>query len=558
MKLNRFFGLLILGVLGCSAITACSDDNDTDSSFGPVSSKVKLTLGGIPNAAGGTVVPVWNTGDKAVMYSLGNGKSDPNYASPILPGASTEDFLFTFNGMRNAPSTVVAAYPADAAISCADSKIRYNITAVQNGTPDPVLAGWATGIVNSYEGIRINLKPLYAPMLVKVERGNYSISSVTVKANDGTPLAGELVIDPVENTASASEPTVTVNLPAGVDCSAADRTVVAMVAPVELSEGYTVEISLSTGETLTSTSSEPVKLEPGTYVETGNIASAEATRIAFCGSDRIFILKPDLIRDSYKDAVVWQWDATSIASVLGIKASRCNHIDDCKPVESGKRMLVTSSYNWAVLLDVETGQPVFYTTKATNAHSAELLPGNRVAVACSSGGDAIQIYDISKSDAVVTSADLNSAHGVVWMESKQRLYAIGGTTMAVYRLEDWDTSSPKLVLERSFTSKVKGLHDLTMVDDHTLCVSGQGSWLYNINDDSWKELTLLSNTTALKSVNYNGATGEMWYTDATHPEGSQTWSTHTLHFATNAFGNADASTIRCEDIDIYKVRVFAW
>lgn len=548
---------MMIGALGCSVMAGCSDD-DSDGSFGPVSSKVELTLGGYPNSAGGTVIPVWKNGDRGAFYSLGPGKSEAAYAEPILAGASTEPFLFTFNGWRNTPSDVVGVYPADAQVECIDSKIIYNVPSTQNGTPDAVLVGWAHGIVNSYEGISMTLKPLYATLVVPVERGNYSVNTVSVKANGGENLAGQIAYDPVNNTGEATEPTAKVSFASGLDCSGQSQNVVVMLAPVKLSAGYTIDIDLSDGQKLSVVNGDETVLMPGERYKSTDVKSEASTHLAFCGSDMIYMIDPALITNSYKDAVIWQWDAKTLAPVLGIKESRCNHIDDCKPVEAGKRMLVTSSYNWAALLDVETKQPLFYTTQSTNAHSAELLPGGKVAVACSTGGDAVQIYDITKPNQVVFSASLPSAHGVVWMESTQRLYAIGGKTMNVYKLVDWETATPKIELERSIETKKSGLHDLTKVDDNTLCVSGQSSYLFNINDESWTQLSLLAGATALKSVNYNAETREMWYTDATVPEGSQTWSTHTLHYATDPFGSTDASTVRCEDIDIYKVRVFSW
>ncbi len=392
-----------------------------------------------------------------------------------------------------------------------------------------------------------------------MERGNYIVSKVDVRADGGENISGKVSVDPTDGTVTADgSQTVSVNYVNGLDCTAKAQTAVAMIAPVSLSAGYTVTVTMTDGQTISIDNESPVELRPGEIISASSMSTHEDTRIAFCGSDMIYIIKPFGIKDSYRDAIEWQFDAKALAQVLGIKENRCNHIDDCKPVDAGRKMLVTSSYNWSVLLDIQSKEVLFHTNVSTNAHSAELLPGNRIAVACSSGGDAVQIYDMDKPDRVLWSQPLVSAHGVVWMESKQRLYAIGGETMYVYKLVDWNTDAPRLECERTFKARQGGLHDLTFVDDNTLCVSGRKSYLYNVNDESWVELTRLSASTALKSVNYNSETREMWFTDATVPEGTQTWSTHTLHYTDDPMGGTDFMTVRCSDIDIYKVRVVSW
>lgn len=156
---------------------------------------------------------------------------------------------------------------------------------------------------------------------------------------------------------------------------------------------------------------------------------------------------------TYKDAVTWSWDATEAAAVLGLDKSRCNHLDDCKPVDNGKKLLCTSSYNWCVLLDIATKEVLFHTTATPNAHSAELLPGNRIVVACSEGSGAgnnsVQLYDISQPNRILYQSALGSAHGVVWNETTQRLYAIGGQSLQIYKLKDWETATPSLELEKT-------------------------------------------------------------------------------------------------------------
>ena len=59
-------------------------------------------------------------------------------------------------------------------------------------------------------------------------------------------------------------------------------------------------------------------------------------------------------------------------------------------------------------------------------------------------------------------------------------------------------------------------------------------------------------------MNYNGETGEIWYTDATIPEGSQSWSSQKIRYSTNKDGSSAERIIKVPDMDMYKVRVKNW
>ena len=168
----------------------------------------------------------------------------------------------------------------------------------------------------------------------------------------------------------------------------------------------------------------------------------------------------------FYNAVLWELDAKDFASVIGKDMLR---LDDCKPVDNNTKILATSSRSFAMLVDIETKKLLWYSSNSGNAHSADLLPGNRIAVACSDGGDVVQIFDVNASDKVLFSTPLNSAHGVVWNETTQRLYAIGGTSLNIYKLKDWNSAAPSLELEQVIDTKnsVTGLHDMTLVDGNT-------------------------------------------------------------------------------------------
>jgi hypothetical protein len=236
-------------------------------------------------------------------------------------------------------------------------------------------------------------------------------------------------------------------------------------------------------------------------------------------------------------------------------------LDDCKPVEDNTKILITSSRGFALILDRDSGEMLWYSSNSTNAHSAELLPNNRIVVACSDGGDCLQVFDRSTSNKVVCSTPLTSAHGVLWNEKHQRLYAIGGNYMYIYKLVDWETASPKLELEKTISTYriVNGTHDLTYVNEDTFLVSGQYSAFYDINKGAFTQLPRFMGSNALKSVNYNITTGGCWYVDATNPEGEFTWSSKTIHYTEDINSTSpDKMTITNVPFNMYKARVLYW
>ena len=93
---------------------------------------------------------------------------------------------------------------------------------------------------------------------------------------------------------------------------------------------------------------------------------------------------------------VWSWHARDSPEISTDLHSTFRTTDDCKPVDGGRRILISSSAGGVALVDRETRRASFQ-TQVTNAHSVEMLPGNRIAVAASvsttSTGDRIVIFD---------------------------------------------------------------------------------------------------------------------------------------------------------------------
>lgn len=287
----------------------------------------------------------------------------------------------------------------------------------------------------------------------------------------------------------------------------------------------------------------------------------DPTQLIVCGSNMVYVIDATgaLASGDYAGNVLWSWDAVTIAPVLGLANSRCDHIDDCKPVDDASKFLITSSYGWCVLLDMNNREVLFYTTKVPNAHSAELLPDDRIVVACSSGSsddyNTLQLYDIRKPNVMLAKYTLDKAHGVVWNSATERLYAVGGKQMQIYSLSDWSSDSPKLKLEKTVTLPQTNVHDLTLADYNTLVVAGKKAYLYDIEKEDFTEMKHFSSCTSLKSLNYDADSGEIWYTDATVPEGDYDWSTHTINYCTDYSSSDKGQTFTVNDLNVYKVRI---
>ncbi len=299
--------------------------------------------------------------------------------------------------------------------------------------------------------------------------------------------------------------------------------------------------------------------EPEPKPEPEPVVPEDGATLLLGGAGKVTIVNTGGMENGcdYTPFVVGQWDAESAALLLGYASSKMDHIDDCKPVDGGEMIAVTSSYHWTVVLDKEL-KPVFWASGTTNAHSAEVIRGKYVVVACSTGGDELRLYDMAVPNKVIFTTPLESAHGVVWNEATERLYAVGVKKLRVYKLTGYGTDSPELTLEKTYATPQNGLHDITLADDNTLCLGGKGCALFNISTGKFTTLPLFADKTALKSLNYNPETGGMWYTDATVPEGDYTWSTHTVRYTSDPFGCAEEFTIRVPDQNLYKVRPLKW
>ena len=139
------------------------------------------------------------------------------------------------------------------------------------------------------------------------------------------------------------------------------------------------------------------------------------TELIVCGWDEVFILAlgADVTPAHRK---VWSWRAADSPQIPADMQSLFRTTDDCKPVDGGRRILISSSGGGVALVDRETRRASFV-ARVTNAHSIEMLPGGRIAAAASVSaagtGNRLAIFDAADGRELA-SDELRSGHGVVW------------------------------------------------------------------------------------------------------------------------------------------------
>ncbi len=548
--------------------TASSCDDKKGGDTGGSTSKVTLSFGKYYTPAGTVKTPTWTAGELAGAVNCKTGVSGT--AKALGSGETSAIFLFPL-GTVNAKDMLACYHPSDAFTFDKGSLVTVIPTKQEGKEIRSAQLGIGLASGSSYTGTNINLKTVPCELRATVAKGNYSIVKAEIKALGGEKLAGKTTIDPNTLTASASEAGVVVELATALDCRSASQVVPVFVAPVTLKNGFEVTYTTSEGDSFKASFEGPVNFEMGGKLDTDPVASDKRKLIA-AGSTKVYLFYADEAAASgnYASGLLWSWSSTDFSF-----GKSTDHIDDCKVVNDGKQFLVTCSNNnsWCALINYPKGDVAFSVTDATNAHSSELLPNDRIVVASSDGGDKLLLYNMDGK--LLSSNNLTSAHGVVWMSSVQRLYAIGGTSLQVYSLKDWNTSTPSLYLEKtiSTTGYVAGLHDASKVNDNYIAVAGSASSghscsVFNVNTETFTVLTHFNNIVGMKSINYNPESGEAYYTYAAAgtSEGGYDWSSKKVRYSDDltkqatgdGTGTSNWSYITVGDINLYKVRVYNW
>ena len=274
--------------------------------------------------------------------------------------------------------------------------------------------------------------------------------------------------------------------------------------------------------------------------------AARESELVVCGWDEVFILS---LGDgpAVAQRKVWSWRAAESPGIPAEMHALFRTTDDCKPVDEGRRILISSSGGAVALVDRETRRASFV-ARLTNAHSIEMLPGGRIAAAASVStagtGNRLVIFDAATGKEIA-SDDLRSAHGVVWDDARGVLWALGGDVLRAYRV---GPAGGATKLEKTFELALptEGGHDLVAIPDSPrLFVSTVRRCFYFDRDR--RQLAphdQLGDRPNIKSYNVHPRTGRVVYIQA---EGSNWWAEH-LHLQ-----QPDA-TLRLPGEHLYKAR----
>jgi hypothetical protein len=270
---------------------------------------------------------------------------------------------------------------------------------------------------------------------------------------------------------------------------------------------------------------------PRSTGQSGVGAGLPPSELILCGWDEVFIVR-GAGQNGAEPETVWSWRATDDAGVPVHLRTKFRTTDECKPVEGGRRILITASSDGVALVGRETGRAVFYAS-VTNAHSAEQLPGGRIVVAGSSGGsrsagDRLVLFDIATPEKELFSDSLLSAHGVVWDDRRAMLWALGYGDLRACRLRAWETASPVLEPAHSFPLPDPGGHDLSPIPGgrYLFVSTGEHCWLFDRERARFEPHFALAGAARVKSCSVDPATGRIAYVQA---EGENWWAER-VHF----------------------------
>jgi hypothetical protein len=193
---------------------------------------------------------------------------------------------------------------------------------------------------------------------------------------------------------------------------------------------------------------------------------SQAETLLLCGMAEVFEI--DVAAATNGDVKkLWSWRAADREELPEAFRKRFGTTDECKPIDGGKRVLISASSGGCALVERPSGRVLWYAV-VPNAHSIEQLPGNRVVVAASvhAAGNRLSLFDLNRSETPIAEVPLVSAHGVVWDADRERLWALGLDELLRLRLVDWNSDKPQFAVEAKFSLPSSGGHDLTAVPNH--------------------------------------------------------------------------------------------
>ncbi|MBT3376191.1 MAG: hypothetical protein HN742_28820 [Lentisphaerae bacterium] len=245
-----------------------------------------------------------------------------------------------------------------------------------------------------------------------------------------------------------------------------------------------------------------------------------ASQLIVCGWDEVSIWDDIGPGDDIYVRALWSWRARDCSGLPEEFRGLFNTTDECKPFGRTNRLLITSSGGAVALVDRDLDTVLFY-GRAGNAHSADLLPNNRLAVAAShvpdGTGDRLIVFDVSQPERELYSTDLCWGHGVVWDDDRQQLWALATGEIHVYVLEQWESPTPELRQVDTIPLPETGGHDLSTVPGGPFLsvTTRHHCWVVHRDTGAITPHPQLGDAAYVKSVSHHPDTQRVVYIQAT-------------------------------------------
>ncbi|MBO9613067.1 MAG: hypothetical protein J7619_10255 [Dyadobacter sp.] len=262
-----------------------------------------------------------------------------------------------------------------------------------------------------------------------------------------------------------------------------------------------------------------------------------------CGDSKVLVVDYSKSRDSIPK-IKWSWDAhQAIELPEHFRTKLFNTMDDCKAVRGGKQLLVSSSSGAIALLNVRD-KKVLFRASVPNSHSIELLPGDLIAAAASvhPAGNKLMLFSLKQPDKPLYTDSLYSAHGVVWNEKRQSLFALGYDVLREYKI----ISGNSLKMVDKWTIPGIGGHELQPANasGDLFVTEHHGTWLFSLATQQFAKIPGFPDAENVKSLGRD-ASGQYIYTI---PEESW-WTFHVKFYE-------PARKFAFPDMHVYKARWF--
>jgi hypothetical protein len=283
-----------------------------------------------------------------------------------------------------------------------------------------------------------------------------------------------------------------------------------------------------------------------TLVMFSAISNVQAEKLLVCGMDEVFVVDTATAEKGTIEKL-WSWRAKEHSDLPANIRTGLRTTDDCKSIDGGAKVLISSSGGASALVEYPSGKVLWY-AMTPMAHSLELLPNNRVVVACSVNfkGNRLMLFDVAKSDQPLFEPPLFSAHGVVWDAERRCLWALGHKELQSYELKDWETDKPSLALQNSYPLPCESGHDLQAVPNSKDLVVSTGNHVYLFHRDQhqFRPHPDLSDIKNVKCVSIHPESGRTVFL---HDDGKNWWN--------NEFGLlGPAGTMKFPGEKLYKAR----